>query len=200
LLPLLGLADLHQELARLGKLQDHVVVVIARCGLLAFRRPQRPHPFVRRHARHRQPRFPERTPVAADPDVALVVDEDSVVRLGPVVAFAGTAPGADEVACFIELENRRRRLAALRLDHTSPPFWTGRIGSVVVLHGFERGLSMHDPDMVIGIHADADRIANQPVVGQRLRPHGIHLESRRHYGRSLHPGHSVQHKRGNSEC
>ena len=54
------LADLQQELAVLGELQD-VRVLLA---------------------------------VAADPDVALVVDVDAVVRLRPLVALARAAPGA----------------------------------------------------------------------------------------------------------
>src|SRR6185295_19453486 len=51
--------------------------------------------------------------VAADPNVALVVDGDAVVRLGPLEALAGAAPMADEVACGVELEHGRRRDAAL---------------------------------------------------------------------------------------
>ena len=54
-LALAGLADLHQKLARLGELQDHVVVEIAGCGL-AFRRrsPRAPAPrAARRHCRER---------------------------------------------------------------------------------------------------------------------------------------------------
>ena len=50
-----------------------------------------------------------------------------MVRLRPVVAFAGTAPVADEIARFIELENRRRRRAAFRLHHARLPLGTGRI-------------------------------------------------------------------------
>src|SRR6185503_10591763 len=46
--------------------------------------------------------------VAADPDHAGVIDEDAVVRRRPVVAGAGAAPVADEVAGLVEGENRRR--------------------------------------------------------------------------------------------
>ena len=72
-------ADLHQELAVLGELQD-VRVLLA---------------------------------VAADPDVALVVDMDAVVGFRPLVALARPAPGAHQVAVRIELQDRRRRAAAL---------------------------------------------------------------------------------------
>ena len=51
--------------------------------------------------------------VAANPDVALVVDGDAVVRRRPLVAVAIlAAPVAEQVALLIELENRRRRTAA----------------------------------------------------------------------------------------
>src|SRR6185295_17799755 len=51
--------------------------------------------------------------VAADPDVALAVDLQAVVRRRPLVA--GTilaAPAAQEIALLIELHDRRRLLAA----------------------------------------------------------------------------------------
>ena len=37
---------------------------------------------------------------------------------------------------------------------------------------------MDDPDMVLRIDRDADRAPEQPVVGQRLRPHRIDLKNR----------------------
>ena len=135
-LALAGLADLHEKFAVLREFQDHVVVEIAGRGL-AFRRRSRPC----RAARRRLPEAAARsgTAVAANPDVALVVDEDSVIRLRPVVAFAGTAPVADEIARLVELEHRRRRRAAFRFHDTRPPLGR-RIGRGVVLHRFERGL------------------------------------------------------------
>ena len=51
--------------------------------------------------------------VAADPDVVHVVDGDAVIRRGPVVAVARTAPRAHEIARGVELEHRRRNGAAL---------------------------------------------------------------------------------------
>ena len=39
--------------------------------------------------------------------------------------------------------------------------------------------AVHDPDVVVGIDRDPDRGAEQPVVGQRLRPERVHLERRR---------------------
>ena len=71
-------ADLHQELAVLGELQD---VRVLRA-------------------------------VAADPDVALVVDVDAVVRLRPLVALAGPPHERTRLPSGIELEHRRRGAAA----------------------------------------------------------------------------------------
>src|SRR5205814_6839185 len=101
-------ADLQEELAVLGELQDHVVAERLRAAGLPFlllavlSRGGLPAPGRRRAAA-----------VAADPHVAAVVDRDAVVRVGPVVALSRPAPVADEIAGGVELENRRRRRAAL---------------------------------------------------------------------------------------
>ncbi len=68
-LALAELADLHQELAVLGELQD------VRVG----------------------------PAVSANPDVALVVDEDAVIGIRPLVALTRAAPVAQQVAVLIEL-------------------------------------------------------------------------------------------------
>src|SRR5919197_797082 len=39
---------------------------------------------------------------------------------------------------------------------------------------------MNDVDMIAGVDADPDRHAEDPVIRQRLRPHRIDLEARRH--------------------
>ena len=38
---------------------------------------------------------------------------------------------------------------------------------------------MDDPDVILGVDAEADRLPEHPVVRQRLRPHRIDLEPRR---------------------
>src|SRR6266404_4773035 len=60
-LTLAGLADLHQEFAVLSKLQNHVVVVVTACRRLPGWRPRR------------------WTAIPADPNVAFVVERDSMV-------------------------------------------------------------------------------------------------------------------------
>ena len=153
------LADLHQEFSVLRELQDHIVVIglesasaaaSASCCRL----------FI--GAVYRAPATRRATAIiAADPDVALVIDGDPVIRIRPVVAVARTAPVADQVARLIELENRRRRSAALR---------GGRIGGGMQLARFQRAGPMNDPDMVLRIDGDADGLSQNPVVRQRLRP------------------------------
>ena len=150
-------ADLHQELAVLGELEQ-VRVLLA---------------------------------VAADPDVALVVDVDAVVGLRPFVARSGAAPGAHQVALGIEHEHRRRGSTALG---------NGRIelsATLVVMQ--PAGAAMDDPDVVLLVDPDADGPAEQPVVGQRLRPQRIDLEHRRGDTRALRLGLALQHRLADAE-
>ena len=76
---------------------------------------------------------------------------------------------SDEVAGLIELQHRRRRRAALR-------DW--RIRGGVQFTRFERSGAMNDPDMVLRVHRNADGLAHDPVVGQRLRPQRVDFEAR----------------------
>src|SRR5262249_44422226 len=109
--------------------------------------------------------------VAADPDVALVVDEDAVVRLGPLVALPWPAPVPQQIARLVELEHRRRAAAA---------FAGRRIDLGAALVGVQRRrAAVDDPDMVLVIDPHADGHAKQPVVRQRLRPERIDFERRR---------------------
>ncbi len=74
---------------------------------------------------------------------------------------------AEQVALLVELHDGRRLLAA-------------RAGAFVG-GGFrrvERIGAMDDPDVIVGVDADADRLAEVPAVGQRLGPRRIHFESR----------------------
>ena len=117
------------------------------------------------------------TAVAADPQVIHVVHGDPVVRRRPVVTVTGATPRADEVALLIELEDVRRRNAALT---------RGRIRHRTDLRDLvERVLPMNDPDVVLGIDRHADDPAEDPVVRQRLRPQRIHLEHRHTVSRIL---------------
>jgi hypothetical protein len=82
---------------------------------------------------------------------------------------------ADQIAGGIELEDGRRRSAALR---------DRRGGRRVDLARFERAGAMDDPDVVARVHGDADGLPENPLVGERLRPERIDFEARRlHAGR-----------------
>ena len=91
-----------------------------------------------------------------DPDIALIVDYDAVVRIRPIVALPRTAPVPDEIALLIELRNGWSRKAAFR---------GRRILSRLDFLGVERAGAMDNPDVVVGIDRYADRLAEQPVVG-----------------------------------
>src|SRR5215471_15060434 len=52
--------------------------------------------------------------IAADPDEAAFVDLDAVLAPDPFIAFAGTAPGAQQIAVHVELQYGRRRHTAFR--------------------------------------------------------------------------------------
>src|SRR5689334_7298599 len=45
--------------------------------------------------------------VAANPDIAFVIDGDSVIRLGPLITLTGSSPMSDQISRLIELEDRR---------------------------------------------------------------------------------------------
>src|SRR5260370_29560362 len=94
-LALAGLTDLHQEFPVLRKLQNHVVVVVTACRRLPAWRTRR------------------WTAVPADPDVAFVVNCDSVVGLRPIVAWPGSAPMPDQGTRFIEFQYWRFNRAAI---------------------------------------------------------------------------------------
>ena len=111
--------------------------------------------------------------VAADPHVALVVDRDAVVRRRPHVRLVGrrSAPRGDDVAGRIELDHRRRRHAALaQLRVRDRADFGGRV---------ERVVAMHDEHVIAIVHADADHVAEHPVIRQRLGPLRVDLEARR---------------------
>jgi hypothetical protein len=60
--------------------------------------------------------------VAANPDVADVIDEDAVVRGGPVVAGAGTTPVPQEVALLASNSSTGGAPAQQSADFSSSPF------------------------------------------------------------------------------
>ena len=131
--------------------------------------------------------------VAADPDVALVVDRDAVVRIGPLVPFARAAPVPHHVALRVELEHRRRRHAAVD-RHL-------RVGRRLDLPGVERGGAVHDPDVVAVVHRYAYGRPDHPVVGQRPGPQRVDLEDRSP-GQPfrLRDGLALKHRLAGAEC
>ena len=124
--------------------------------------------------------------VAADPDVPLVIHDDAMVRLGPLVgrALLWTTPAGNQVAGWIELEDRRGRVTALadarlRLSAREGELSAIQIAGIVA--------AMDEPDVVAIIDREADGLAEHPVVGHRLGPERINLELRRLLGLSRRP-------------
>ena len=107
--------------------------------------------------------------VAGKPDIIIGVDIDAVLAFRPLVARSGAAPGAHQIAGLVEDENRRRGNAALGL---------GRIVFGGTLAGAQRTRPMDDPDTIEPVDRDAGDLADDPVVGQRLRPQRVDLELR----------------------
>ena len=149
-LVLARVADLHQELALAGELENLVVLLRA----------------------------------AAQPDVVLGVHEDPVLRVRPLIAGTGPAPGLKQLSARREFEHRRRRNAALGLRRRE------RGGLLAV--GNTR-LPVKHPDVVVRVDRDAAHRAGDPSIRQRLRPQRIRVEQRhlrpaRLGVRGAHPG------------
>ena len=95
-----------------------------------------------------------------------------------------------QIALLIELQHRRRGGATLR---------GLRSGGGVLFTRFERSGAMNDPDVILVIHRDADGLAHDPVVGQRLGPQRIHFKSRSLNSRGLDYGFFCQLVRPDAE-
>ena len=107
--------------------------------------------------------------VAADPDVAFVINGDSMIRLRPLIARAGAAPVSDEISRLIELKDRRS-LGAARARRR-----------VLVGAGFagrKRVWAMDNPDVILCVDRYPDSHSDVPVIRQRLRPQRIDFKSR----------------------
>ncbi len=110
-----------------------------------------------------------RLAVTGEPDEVVVVDENTVLRLRPLIAGAWTAPRAHQVAGLVEHQHRRCRGAASG---------QGRILLGRALPLGQRTRALHDPDAIKPIDRDAGDLTEYPIVRQRLRPQGIDLELR----------------------
>src|SRR5262249_55091789 len=156
-----GLSDLHQQFSILRELHDHTVVEeaqraagLAFIGRLPLNLSAAAGGLVWRRA----------TAIASDPDVAFVIDSDAMVGLRPFVALAFAAPVSNEITGLIEFQNRRCRQAAGRAR---------RIGGRINFLWFQGALPMDDPYMVLRIGRNSNRVAEEPMVRQWLRPQRI---------------------------
>src|SRR5579864_6602527 len=124
---LAGGSDLHQEFAVLGELHDHAVVIQRRAargcpGLLVISaaapsccRSSSCWCSTATAGSRGRVLIGLSTAIAADPNVALVVDCDAVIRGWPNIAVAiASAPACQQIAGLIELQHRRCGLTAFR--------------------------------------------------------------------------------------
>src|ERR1035437_754241 len=141
--------------------------------------------------------------IPRNPDVVVLVDINAVLAVRPDaarfhLAFAAdetgigrTAPGAQQFAIGIKLQNGRSRFAAIRYGamgaYLAQP--VDRL-AVRIFHAgqgpFQPGLLVGqgtrpaiDPDMVVPVDIEAADLAKNPVIGQRLGPRWIDDETRR---------------------
>ena len=109
--------------------------------------------------------------VAAEPDIAFVVDEHAVLVLWPVIALGGfrSAPRLDHVARLVELDDRWRGVAADRL--------VAALGALVAI--IHRARPLADPNVVVLVHEDAADLPQDPILGHGLGPSRVDLKFRR---------------------
>ena len=94
--------------------------------------------------------------VACKPDKIIVVDENTVLALRPLVTLPRPTPGAQQIAGLVEHEHRRRCKAALG---------SGRRLRRCKLAFIERPRSMDDPDAVEPVNRDPRDLPENPVIG-----------------------------------
>jgi hypothetical protein len=82
---------------------------------------------------------------------------------------------ADQIAFGVELQHRRRRVAAFA-DAALAGNRRRVLGAIEIVRIVA---AMHDPHVVAVVDRQADRLSEHPVVGHRLRPERVNLEARR---------------------
>ena len=141
--------------------------------------------------------------IARDPDIVVLVDIDAMLAVGPDAAvgrlamafqparIGRAAPGAQQLAVGVELQHRRRGIAAV--GH-------GAIGArkaqpvlaVTAAAGFQRRFvgghgarAVIDPDVIVMVDIEPADLAQHPAMRQRRGPAGIGDKARRRGGGGL---------------
>ena len=97
-----------------------------------------------------------RRTVAADPNVVLVVDVDTVFVLRPLELVTGAAPRTEHGALGRKLDYRWGRYATHAF--------------LTTLSGVETPRSVDDPDVISLVDCDAGHLSEDPVVWQVTSP------------------------------
>ena len=108
---------------------------------------------------------------AGQPHDVFLIHEHAVLGLRPVVAWARATPRVNQRAALIELEDRRRRHAAIRFRRV-----VIRAGEALV--GQQARGPLQDIKVILPIDSQSSDGADRPVLGQRLRKRGVVLEDR----------------------
>src|SRR5580693_8585532 len=99
-------------------------------------------------------------------------------------------PGAQKLAVGIELQNGRSSFAAIcdgaiRTQLAKPVDWLALLIDGARHRPFQPGLFVGhgarpvvDPDVIMLVDKEPAYLAETPVIGQRLRPCGVHDEAR----------------------
>jgi hypothetical protein len=123
--------------------------------------------------------------VSCEPDVAFVIHRDSMVAVGPVVAFAGAAPRFDQIPGLVENEDWRGHFAALS-ERKIPGLHVGGFKVVLNAPG-----SVYGPHVILSVNGETNGRARDPVIRQWPGPEGIDLEHRRLLGTPLRSYRSI---------
>ena len=119
--------------------------------------------------------------IAAYPHEAFRIHVDTVLRIRPLVPLARSSPRLNEVACGVELQQRR--------------------GGPVLLFWTQRSRTLQHPHVILLVNRHAGDLPELPVVGN-LRPCRIHAEHRHSGGDRravLCPAHNGQ-RRYHDKC
>src|SRR5262249_16005285 len=110
---------------------------------------------------------------AANPDVALEIDGETVLLIKPLVTGTTgiTAPVSQQISRLIEFEHCRRGTAAHRP-------WRIHLQLLEVV-GERARSAVQPPDVILIVDADPAQAAEHPMIGQRFRPERIDFEPRR---------------------
>jgi hypothetical protein len=104
-------------------------------------------------------------PIAGNPDIIFLIDENAVLGVRSFVSLARPAPGLNQIPRLIELQHWRRWGTAVG----------GFVAKIVVVF-IGRPWAMNHPDIVAGVDGNSGDLPQDPMIRQMLGPVRIGLE------------------------